>query len=56
LAKISRSEFEAAQIDAKTKSGGWGRAGCILTGGLMLILVYWVLYYELMPAILKGLE
>lgn len=56
LAKISKSEFETAQTEARLKSGGWGRAGCFLVGGILMILLCWVMYYELMPAILSGLE
>ena len=56
LAKISKAEFDAAQTHAKMQSGGWGRAGCMAVGGLIIILLCWVMYYELLPAILKGLE
>jgi len=56
LAKISQGEFDAAQDAAKFKSKGWGRAGCWAVGGLILILTCWAMYYELLPAILKGLE
>ena len=56
LSKISKSEFETAQTMARQHSGSWGRAGCFAVGGIIMILLFWFLYYELMPAILKGLE
>jgi type II secretory pathway component PulF len=56
LAKISQSEFDIAQTEAKLKSKSWGSAGCLLVGGLMMIILSAVFYYGLLPAILKGLD
>jgi len=55
LAKISKSEFEAAQTDARLKSGSWGRVGCMVVGGLIMMLIAWVIYRQLVPAI-TGLD
>jgi type IV pilus assembly protein PilC len=56
LSKISKIEFDAAQTDARLKSGRWANAGCMLIGGIVLIVLFYVAYRQLLPAILEGLE
>ncbi len=56
LSKISRSEFEAAQHQAHAKSSGWGRIGCMIVGGILMVLLAWFLYRELYPSIAGDLD
>src|SRR5262249_37153442 len=56
LAKLSQSEFQAAETDARTKSRSWGCAISIAISGILMILIYYFWYRVLMPNILNGIE
>ena len=56
LAKLSQSEFQAAETDARGKSRSWGCAISMAFSGILLILVFYFWYRVLMPNIINGIE
>lgn len=56
LADVSRGEYEAAQTYAKVRGGCWGLLGCAVTSGIVLAILMYFWYHELLGAILEGLE
>jgi type II secretory pathway component PulF len=56
LSRVSQAEFDAAQGYARTRSGRWAFAVGCGVGGLLIIILIYVLYYVLAPAILRGLD
>ncbi|HRI43908.1 MAG TPA: type II secretion system F family protein [Fimbriimonadaceae bacterium] len=56
LADVSRGEYEAAQTYAKVRGGCWGLLGCAVTSGIILAILMYFWYHELLGAVLEGLE
>lgn len=56
LSKVSQAEFEVAQGEARKKASAWGRAVGMAIGGAVLILIFYMVYRELLPSILSGLD
>jgi len=46
LARMSYSEFETATNYARLRGGGWGCLAMAVTGGIVLIILCWFWYHE----------
>jgi len=51
LSRVSRTEFEAGTVKSKIFTGSIGCSAAIITSGIVLIVVVWAYYRELIPKV-----
>lgn len=55
LADMSKTEFDASTTYAKARTTGWGCLGMIITAGILLAVLFYFFYHQLLGAALEGL-
>ncbi|HSI73972.1 MAG TPA: type II secretion system F family protein [Fimbriimonas sp.] len=56
ITKMSTAEFDTATNYVKLRSGVWGCLGLFATSGIVLAILFYFWYHELMGAVLKGFD